>query len=317
MMENCITAADIVPSAAHLTATLLSSLFAGETYGTSRVVIPDYGLVAEGDRVCLGSLELLDEEGVFHTLFPHPQSAKVIGPQGTRDLSFQLEVTPRSQDLVIMNPPYTRAMSDWLDDAHGTWKPFNVLGNSRVTQRRMAEREKELATKISCYNGYQSMPSAFCGVADHMLKDGGTFAFVLPMTALQGVSWDKFRSMLVKNYEDVMVLSIAAGVASDCAWSADTNLAEVLVIARKRTKENHENKVESRGIHISLHERPSNAMLATEYAREIKSLLSERQMRSLEDGPWGATPLEVGGEVSGDVLSVPTSEKMLVHSWCT
>ena len=77
------------------------------------------------------------------------------------------------------------------------------------------------------------MPSAFCGVADRMLKDGGTFAFVLPMTSLQGVSWRKFRAMLAERYNEIMVINISAGKATECAWSADTALAEVLIIATK------------------------------------------------------------------------------------
>ena len=310
MMENCITAADIVPSAAHLTATLLSSLFPGETYGTSRVVIPNYGLVEDGQRVCLGSLELLDEENVFGTLFPNPHSSKVVGPTGSSEVSFQLEIPSRSQDLVIMNPPYTRVMSDWINDAHGTWKPFNVLGNTRTTQRLMADREKELTSKLSCYNGYQSMPSAFCGVADLLLKENGIFAFVLPLTALQGVSWRKFRAMLAKSYTNVMVVTIAAAKASDCAWSADTALAEVLVVARKSKVSSDR---EQRGVLVSLHHRPPNTMLASEYAREIKTLFADGQLRSVEDGPWGATPLEIGGQIVGDLLSVPMSEE----SWST
>ena len=126
VMQENITAADIVPAAVQLTSTLLSSMFPNETYESSRVVVPDYGLVDGGKRVCLGSLELLAKEEEF---------------------------SHDSQDLVIMNPPYTRSMSDWIDGAHGTWKPFNALGNTADTQRRMGARERQLTANVSCYNG--------------------------------------------------------------------------------------------------------------------------------------------------------------------
>ena len=308
MMEQNITAADIVPSAAHLTATLLSSVFPEKTYGNSRVVVPQYGAVDDAKMVSLGSLELLDGEGIFRLLFPQSAEMKVIGGEHMAHVAPELLVQEKSQDLVIMNPPYTRAMSDWIDDAYGTWKPFNVLGNSKETQQRMRERERDLTSRISCYNGYQSMPSAFCGIADLMLKDGGIFAFVLPITSLQGVSWRKFRLLLAEQYINVTAVSITGQSADDCSWSADTSLAEVLIIAQKRTTNQRRESSDIRGTLINLHERPTNSMIATEFAQEINRHVQESHLRSIEDGPWGGTPLQVGSESVGELLSVPTSE---------
>ncbi len=311
MMENNVTAADIVPSAAHLTATLLTSLFPHKTYRTSRVEVPDYGRIGDEDRVCLGSLELLaEEQEYFSTLFPNPSDGKVIGPEGEAELSYQLTAIPKSQDLVIMNPPYTRSMSDWIDGAHGTWKPFNALGNSEETQALMRSRERELTANVDCYNGYQSMPSAFCGVADRMLKEEGTFAFVLPMTSLQGCSWHKFRTMLAQNYLNVVAVSIAKRKAIDCSWSADTDLAEVLIVGRKNGSNDQNSDRKPRGTLVTLGERPPNSMMATEYAQAIKSAVGARShlTRTLEDGPFGGTPLTVGDEVIGELLSVPMSD---------
>ena len=286
VMQENITAADIVPAAVQLTSTLLSSQFPNETYESARVVVPDYGLVDGGKRVCLGSLELLAKEEEF---------------------------SKGSQDLVIMNPPYTRSMSDWIDGAHGTWKPFNALGNTADTQKRMRARERQLAAKVACYNGYQSMPSAFCGVADRMLKDGGTFAFVLPMTSLQGVSWRKFRAMLAERYNEIMVINISAGKATECAWSADTALAEVLIIATKNGSKDEKLGTSPRAALVSLMSRPLNNMLAAEYAQAIRATTRKQPIRAFEDGPYGGTPLIVGGELVGELLSIPVSEK----SWHT
>ena len=311
MMENNITAADIVPSAAHLTATLLSSLFPNETYESSQVVIPEYGLVDNDSAVRLGSLEILDDDTIFRNLLPNTPDVKALGSRGAEIRAYDIVVQRESQDLVIMNPPYTRAMSDWVDDAQGTWKPFNVLGNSIETQHRMKARERKITSNIACYNGYQSMPSAFCGVADVMLKENGVFALVLPLTSLQGVSWGKFREMLANDYGEVTVLSISEGKAEKCAWSADTDLAEVLIIARKKTKveKGRADVAPPRGTIVNLHRRPENNLIAEQLAEHIKKILRKSQLRSLEDGPFGGTPLEVAGEYTGEILSIPISAK--------
>ena len=313
MLEQNVTAADIVPSAAHLTATLLSSLFPNQTYRTSRIVVPDYGAVEGGHRVSLGSLELLADEDTFHTLFPNPGDGSVIGPEGKSGLSYEMTIKRESQDLVIMNPPYTRSMSDWLEGGEGTWKPFKSLGNTKATQRKMRAREKELTANLKCFNGYQSMPSAFCGIADQMLKSNGTFAFVLPSTSLQGVSWSKFRKMLAEEYCDNLVVSIAGASANECAWSADTNLAEVLIVARKKAGDNSSDFNAARCTLVNLHTRPSNSMLAAEYAHRIKSTLLSETLRTIEDGPNGGTPLLVGGELIGEIVSCP----MDIKGWRT
>ena len=309
MMEQNITAADIVPSAAHLTATLLSSLYPEITYNTSRVVVPQYGQIEDGSRVVLGSLELLDEDESFGTLYPNMSDTKVMGARTVEAMSYELLITPASQDMVIMNPPYTRAMSDWIEAGEGTWKPFRALGNSIETQQSMRLREKQITRNVDCYNGYQSMPSAFCGVADRMLKDGGVFAFVLPTTALQGVSWHGFRRMLAERYRNIMVVSIAGREAKQCAWSADTSLGEVLIIATKKSLDERKIRKEELGILVNLHARPPNSMLAAEYAARIEAIVTRESVRSIKDGPRGGSPIEIGGEKIGELISVPVSEK--------
>lgn len=308
MMEQNITAADIVPSAAHLTATLLSSIYPHITYATSRVVVPQYGVNAQDGRVRLGSLELLDEDESFLTLFPNVSDAQIVGPKSTSNVSYELLTKPQSQDLVIMNPPYTRAMSDWIEAAHGTWKPFRALGNSIQVQQQMRQREKKITRDIDCYNGYQSMPSAFCGLADRMLKEGGTFAFVLPSTSLQGVSWRGFRRMLAERYKDIVVLSIAARNANACAWSADTALAEVLVVATKKSLDERKLRKQETAVLVNLHSRPPNTMIASAYASQIRNITSRQNIRSIDEGPGGGTVIEVGGETVGELVSVRVSD---------
>ncbi|MCY4656664.1 MAG: hypothetical protein OXC80_07585 [Gammaproteobacteria bacterium] len=311
MMGKNISGADIVPSATHLTATLLSSLFPDETYDNSMIVVPNYGVGQNGTDVSLGSLELLDDDQVLNTMFPNPVDGEAVGPKNLDGFSYQMSFEQSSQDLVIMNPPYTRTMSDWnlVKNEEGTWKPYNALGNSTATQKDMQIREKYLSTKIPCYNGYHSMPSMFCGLAHRMLKEGGTFAFVLPLTSVQSVSWHKFRKMMSSDYFDVLVISIAQDTAIACSWSADTKLAEVLIIARKNDPNLQQAEVvQGRATVVNLHDRPSNTMIATHYSSMIRTVIESNLIRSIEDGPIGGTPVKVGEKVIGEALSIPISQ---------
>ena len=306
LMEKNITAADIVPSAAHLTATLLSSLFPDKIYSKTRVAVPQYG--KSGDRVALGSLELLGDEISFDPLFPLADTARFVGSKGEERKPYEFLIAPRSQDLVIMNPPFTRVMSDWIKGDESKWKPFNALGNTVETQQQMRSREKLLVKDTLCYNGYQSMPSAFCAVGHRMLKNDGILALVLPSTAMQGVSWSNFREMLSSLYSTVLCISISGRTARECSWSADTDLAEVLIVAEKaKTSKPNPHPERHNTILVSLFERPQNTIVASEIAEAIRCMATRNDLRSLGDGPLNSTPLMLGGVLMGEVLLVPTN----------
>lgn len=234
MMENALTGADIVPSAAHLTASMLSSVFPQRAYTDTRILVPAYGAV-RGKGVRLGSVELLSSAGYVDSLL-NLSHDRVTG-YGEEEDSLTTKTPRRSQDLVIMNPPFTRAMSEWLKGGKGTVKQYRALGTTKRTQKQMLEREKRLCGPNPCFNGYQALPSAFCGVADTMVKPGGTIALVLPLTAAQSISWSKFREVLSTKYSDVLAVAIASAPAREQAWSSDTDLVEVLIIATKRERE--------------------------------------------------------------------------------
>ena len=309
MMENTLTAADIVPSAAHMTASMLSSVFPNQPYANTRVLIPEYGERSVGEGVALGSLELLDVKTELMSLFDvgsdtefGSNSIVKIGGAGEEMESVPFIIDSGTDSLVIMNPPFTRAMSDWVAGNEGTWKQYNALGNTREVQSRMEGREKELGKASKCYNGYHALPSMFCGVADKMVKVGGRLALVLPMTSVQGVSWEKFRALLSKSYEDILVVGITASTADASSWSADTSLVEVLIIAQKANRE----QLQNRGTFISLHARPRNSMEASEVARSIQDAC-KAGCRSVEDGPYGGTFITVGETVVGEMISAPVT----------
>lgn len=59
MMENVLTAADIMPSAVHLTAATLSGMHPGKVFGHTRILNMPYGEQGEHRELSIGSLDLV------------------------------------------------------------------------------------------------------------------------------------------------------------------------------------------------------------------------------------------------------------------
>ena len=121
---------------------------------------------------------------------------------------------------------------------------------------------------------------------------------VLPLSAAVGMSWQNFRDVLAKEYTDISVLSIAAN-GKDMSFSSDTGMAECLVVARKlRDGEASAGVMEF----TSFTRRPQKF----EHAAAVASVMaSTKSIRSIEDGPYGGTPLMVGDEKAGEMLTAP------------
>ncbi len=235
MLRKSLTACDVLPSAVHLTASMLASSHPKELYEGTRTIVTQYG-DTPGGGVSIGSLDLLASNGVVEPLIPMHSGTAVAG-SGEDAAEDTVDMPPYSQDVVIMNPPFTRAGSDWEGDDRESdaVKPFRGLGNSFDTQKRMSALKRKLA-QDTCSHGYAGLASYFMALADRMVSDEGTIAVVLPLTSLQGDSWQKRRDMLATSYSDVIVVTIASQRPADQSFSADTNMAETLVIARKTPK---------------------------------------------------------------------------------
>ncbi len=187
MMKESLTACDVLPSAVHLTASMLSSSHPRQRYERTRTIVTEYGKLARGG-VSIGSLDLLGANGEIRPLIPLHRGTAVTGT-GEERAELDVEMPPDSQDLVIMNPPFTSGGSDYTPGNPQGYnkKQFHGLGTDWETQESM----HKLATmygKGTCAHGYAGIASWFVALADRMVK----IALVLPMTALQGASWSKF-----------------------------------------------------------------------------------------------------------------------------
>ena len=121
--------------------------------------------------------------------------------------------------------------------------------------------------------------------------------FVLPLTVLTSPDWQKVRNLWGEEYHNVIVVTIADAKTENCAFSADTNMAECLVVALKGGTENT-----GRGTFVCLHRRPASHLEAVEIAKCIQGL---RDVRKLEDPPIGGNPIKIGDETVGAALNCP------------
>ena len=294
MMEEVLYGCDVMPSAVHITCSTLSGMEPAEGFRKSRLYALQYGRQEDGS-VKIGSLEFLQSSAQW-TLFNTSDPATQISSTGEEVASQAIANIPDdSFDMVIMNPPFTRNTTN--EGAHsGEFNAaFAAFDASDRDQRDMGKR-LTARKKGTCYHGNAGIASAFAALADKKLKAGGVLALVLPLTAAGGLSWQDFREMLAVRYEDLSVLSIAAADNDDLSFSADTGMAECLVIARKLSL--GEAKAQ-RGLFISLSHRPPGFVNANSLASQIVGIHSVRQ---IEDGPYAGTPLMVGDELSGQML---------------
>ena len=281
MMEESLTACDIMPAAVHLSSSLLSSVAPAETYSGTRNILYPFGGVRNADgeleRDCndkpvvrLGALDLLDLCSTkFQVVLPLDESMATMGSNGRRR-AIEVEMAPASQDLVIMNPPFTRY-------SEGVSR-FAAFGTSKEEQTAMSERESEL-NKNTIADWNAGLGTSFAAIANNMVKPGGRIAMILPLSAAVGGgykgkrpnSWGKFRMMLAKSYTDIIVVSISASTPTDHAFSADTHMGEVVIIATQL----QEGQSPRRTAHfVNLHKRPDSELEAQAVAREIRSLVT-------------------------------------------
>ena len=86
-------------------------------------------------------------------------------------------------DMVIMNPPFTRATNHEGAHADITNPAFAAFEcHLGKTRQAMGDRINQLG-KGTCYHGNAGIASAFAALAHRKLKPGGVLALVLPLSA--------------------------------------------------------------------------------------------------------------------------------------
>ena len=199
--------------------------------------------------------------------------------------------------MVIMNPPFTSDTKHQDSDQGVLNAAFAAFNATEVDQKKMAARLKKLA-KETCYHGHAGLGSAFSALAEKKVKPGGVIAFVLPFTAINGSSWEKFREMIAKHFTDVTVVSIAAN-GMDMSFSSETGIAECLIVGRKLPSNG---KPKESGTFVSLRRRSENLVESQGISRVTPN---GNAVRHLEDGPYGGLSIYLGSSLIGEILAAP------------
>ena len=308
MMERSLTACDIMPAAVHLSSSLLSSVAPKEMYtGTRNILYPFGGRKQRDDKgriltdadgkpelerdangnpeVDIGSLELLDIDSIKRQVVLPINERMAMGANGERK-TIEVDMAPKSQDLVIMNPPFTRPTSHAPFDASDHVQPknpaFAAFGTSDEEQRAMKAKERSLG-RNTISDGNAGLGTTFTAIAHNMVKPGGRIALILPTSAMMGgsydavkdqaYSWQRLRNMLHSRYDQIVVVSIASPAKRDSAFSADSNYADCILIARRETQATDKRQA----YFVNLNVRPRNTLAAQEVARAVRTAVESIQ----------------------------------------
>ena len=327
MMEHSLTACDIMPAAVHLSSSLLSSVAPGETYDGTRHILYPFGGVKRRNRrgaivkdtdgnpvlerdvkglpmVHIGSLELLDLKSTKRQVVLPINEQMALGSNGKRQ-PIEVDMVPLSQDLVIMNPPFTRPTKHAPFSAEDHVDPknpaFAAFGTSDEEQQAMKRKERTLG-RNTISDGNAGLGTTFTAIADNMVKSGGRIAIILPTSAMMGgsydatknqaYSWQRLRGLLYGQYDQIVVVSIAQPAPADSAFSADSNFADCVLFARRA----EQSAPRSKSAHfVNLRALPANQLEAQETARAIKDAIKlTTRTGSYQD-------ISIGDEVMGFV----------------
>jgi len=272
MMENILIGMDIMPATAHLTCSMLSSAHPLVSYDDSQIHTITYGARSKtvsgmtDKTISIGSLDLLNPKSIY--MFDTGVTT-MRGRGGGEKLNKFLAPPNGSCDLIVMNPPFIRPVGQESSKIGVPVPSFAGFETSKDEQRKMSAILKSHYKKIKngAGDGKAGLASNFIDLAHIKLKNDGVLALVLPFTFIQGPAWKKARQLIYDGYRDVRILSIAAAKTNQGrAFSADTNMADCLVVATKGKS------AQSKSFIFNLVKRPSSLLEATIVANDVAEL---------------------------------------------
>ena len=291
MMQHGLVGLDVLNIAVHLTAAMLAGShpdtpFEGECLLT----------MAYGKKAAIGSLELL-AESVQEEMISQAAAVTAGGrkPEDVRDLVTRVQ--HGKFDLVIMNPPFTRPTNHEASHANVPIPAYAAFETTTAEQREMSRRVRDL-TKGAPSNDNAGLASHFAELAHRKARPGGVVAMVLPLSAVSGGSWGAVREQWCSRYTNTIVVTIAGADSDEASFSADTGMAECLLIAQK----NGAIGSRSRAVFAVLNHQPASALHGELVAFEIRRAVASGKVQRLEDRPGSGTPIKVGGEYYGYLL---------------
>jgi hypothetical protein len=220
IIEEMLHGYDVLPSAVHLTASTLALLAPETCFEKMRLYSLPLCKVRTG-QVYLGSIDYVSSDTIQTQL-----DLMVSGDRSPARGGDETEsVAPLPLlDLCVMNPPFVRSVGG------------NLLFGSIPDQRgeMQAELARRLRENVLSASSTAGLGSVFTAVADRHVKEGGRITLVLPAAVVTGVAWAKTRDLINHGY--VLESVVASHDPERWNFSENTDLSEVLLIARKRDR---------------------------------------------------------------------------------
>ncbi len=292
IIEEMLHGYDVLPSAVHLTASTLALLAPETCFHKMRLYSLPMGRMQSG-QMYLGSIDYISAATVQTQLdLMSPESgiggAEKVGEAEARSVAPLPEL-----DLCVMNPPFVRSVGG------------NLLFGSIPDQR--GEMQAELARRLRVTNLSASstagLGSVFAAVGDKHVKPGGRLALVLPAAITTGVAWAKTRDLIRHGY--VLETVISSHDPARWNFSENTDLSEVMIIARKR-KRRETNAIVARQTtqFINLWKNPTSSAHALAVVGSITTGAAA-PIASSSRPSHGVAPMTIGSEKYGEMLEIP------------
>lgn len=302
LMENVVWGYDALRFAVHTAATTLALRDPGVTLRKMNLYAIPLGKYTSKNgqsRISLGSLEFLGHSTPT-TILGYLENNKdeiVTGISTTEEREETRAVLPMF-NLVLMNPPFTRAtgrgksveegrkglfgfMTDPQIRADFLEKYASVRGEIRKKLLSLAQNSKSLSVLRAVLSKRELTPFFSIGqagegflflyLAHEYVKEGDRIAFVLPRNVISGVSWFLARSLLASMYHLEYVI-VSMDPAGGYNFSESTSLSETLLVARRIKKHDEKEKT----CIVCLLKKPVTAMEATQLAHEVATNYGNR-----------------------------------------
>lgn len=288
IMEDVIHGYDVLPSAVHLTASTLALLDPEISFKKMHLYSLPLGS-DEGGQIYLGSIEYLGVGGVYTQLDLMGRSSAAFAVTGAGPVA-SLAPLPKL-DLCVMNPPFVRSVNSNL--------LFGSVPDYRSAMQRELRRRINSDDRVMA-NITAGLGSVFAAIGHKYVKRGGRMSLVLPAAITTGGAWERTRRMIEQDY--VLEYLVATHDAEKWSFSENTNLSEVLIVARKKRRDESIDQAKTR--FVNLWRTPKASADALSIGEEIiKSLGAD--IGDPDHPATGEANIMLGSHVHGQVVAIP------------
>lgn len=285
---------DVLQHATHLTMTTLS-LHNPYPIKDSRIYALKLGV--EGKEHHLGSIDFLETPYLKATELlgggkVGPVKSSVTGKEIT-------EVELPYFHICIMNPPFTRSTIGNL-----------LFGGLPSLERTILQKDLSRLLNEKGLRGIGQAGSAaiFVFVADRYLVKGGRLGIVLPRSILSGSSWKKVREMLLNHYHIEYILTSFEG-GNNWNFSENTNLSEVLIVARKLKEGEKANHT----IFANLWRKPKNEIESISIGSQLLEMHGNPKLFDIHNSNASVFSIRLRGKKIGESYSAFLDENQFGH----